>query len=163
MSNLVGAMQRRLDHVLAQACYRLVAVQRRRCIVIDSQSSLAMVPKLLMDASSGLMLTLQSLDVSVHTVGSQACGHKQDLGPNLGCGYSDHVLAQACEGRVAVRRRSCRTQVVRAFFLDSSGMVVTRASQMPGSRWGWSEYGVVTRTRVISPSPERQPLVISSS
>ena len=26
MSNLVGAMLRRLDHVLAQACYRLVAV-----------------------------------------------------------------------------------------------------------------------------------------
>ena len=34
--NLVVAMQRRLDHVLAQACYRLVAVQRRRCIVCDS-------------------------------------------------------------------------------------------------------------------------------
>ena len=36
MSVLVGAMQRRLDHVLARACYRLVAVQRRRCIVCDS-------------------------------------------------------------------------------------------------------------------------------
>ena len=36
MSILVGAMQRRLNHVLAQACYRLVAVQRRRCIVCDS-------------------------------------------------------------------------------------------------------------------------------
>ena len=37
MSNLVGTRQRRLDHVLAQACYRLVAVQRRRCFVYDSQ------------------------------------------------------------------------------------------------------------------------------
>ena len=36
MSNLVGTRQRRLDHVLAQACYRLVAVQRR-CFVYDSQ------------------------------------------------------------------------------------------------------------------------------
>ena len=37
MSNLVGAMLRRLDHVLAQACYRLVAVQRRRGIGFGSQ------------------------------------------------------------------------------------------------------------------------------
>ena len=37
MSDLVGAMLRRLDHVLAQACYRLVAVQRRRGNGFDSQ------------------------------------------------------------------------------------------------------------------------------
>ena len=64
---------------LLQAC----CVQRRRCIVFDSQISLAMVPKLLMNASSGLVLTLQSLDVSCHTLGSQACGYSQDVGPQL--------------------------------------------------------------------------------
>ena len=37
MSDLVGAILRRLDHVLAQACYRLVAVQRRRGNGFDSQ------------------------------------------------------------------------------------------------------------------------------
>ena len=37
MSDLVGAMLRRLDRVLAQACYRLVAVQRRRGNGLDSQ------------------------------------------------------------------------------------------------------------------------------
>ena len=44
-------------------------------------------------ASSSRVLTLQSLNVSCHTLGFQACGYKQDLGQRL-----DHVLAQAGEG-----------------------------------------------------------------
>ena len=112
-------------------------------------------------------------------LGYQVDSCRQELGP-CGSRYSDHVLAQArltgllrCvstwagagqqrldlvlaqagEGPVAVQRRCCRTQVVRAFFLDSCGMGVTGASEMPegewpSSSWGWSEYGVLTRPRL---------------
>ena len=84
MSNLVGAMQRRLNHVLAQACYRPVAVQRRLCIVFDSQMSLAMAPKLLMDASSGLVLTLQSPEAHVSHWGIKQIVAGRAWVPNLG-------------------------------------------------------------------------------
>ena len=136
-----------------------------------------------MDASSGLVLPLQSLDVPCHTLGSQDCGYKQGLDPNIRlrvlgpcpCASQISWLVAVYEypGRsratasgpcpCANQWRACsgvqallQNPLVQAFFLDSCGMELSGGPGRcpkaggPRSRWGWGEYGVLTRPRVIS-------------
>ena len=67
------------------------------------------------------------LDVPCHTLGSQECKYKQGLDANLGCGYSDHVLAQARLAGLlrcmSTRAGSGQQRLDRV--LASSGLVLT--------------------------------------
>ena len=99
------------------------------------------VPNLLMDASSGLVLTLL---MSLTWSKLQACcrlrlgstgGHERS---GLGGVYLSRCLSWAPYGMVGLWASS-----------KTKGW-------WPGSRWGWGEYGVLTGPRSISPSLKKK-------
>ena len=95
-----------------------------------------------MDASSGLVLTLQFVVVSCHSLGASyrlvarlrlgsTGGHERS---GLGGVYLSRCLSWAPHGMGGLWASS-----------KTKGW-------WPGSRWGWGEYGVLTGPRSISPS-----------
>ena len=133
-----------MDHVLAQACYRLVAVQRRRCFVCDSQISGVKVPKFLMDASSDLVLALRFVVVSCHSLGAS---YRLVAVLRHG-GHERSGLGGVCLLEMSLLGS------FRAGGGGGGGLWASSKTKdwWPGSRWGWGEYGVLTRPRSISPS-----------
>ena len=142
MSNLVGMRQRRLDHVLAQACTGLLRCKGAVASFTTPKISLARSPevadgcKFKSCAYTSICSCLMSLTWSKLLaccrlrLGSTG-GHERS---GLGGVYLSKCLSWAPYGMGGLWASS-----------KTKGW-------WPGSRWGWGEYGVLTGPRSISPS-----------